>query len=74
MVKTMGYGSRQESKEMHTKIVGEYELMREANDGKNIKKILDILAKKYGYSSGQAVRNMIRLFYKNQSKKLSHAN
>lgn len=64
----MGLGSRQESKEMHTRIVGEYELMRKANDGKNIKKILELLAEKYGYSSGQAVRNMIRLFYINQKK------
>lgn len=64
MVKQMGYGSRAEIAKIHAKIVDEYELMRLANEGRDIKKILDILAGKYGYSSGQAVRNVIQNFKK----------
>lgn len=68
MVKTMGLPSRKETKIIHAKIVDEYELMRKASEGKNIKHILNILSEKYGYSCGQAVRNMIRLYYINQKK------
>ena len=46
------------------KIVNEFEEMKIKNNGKNIKISLDFLAKKYGYSCGQAVRNMINNFHK----------
>lgn len=64
MVTTMGYGSREKTKAMHARIVSEYESLRELNRERKVKDILTHLAEKYGYSSGQAVRNMIRLYNK----------
>ena len=64
MAKKLGYGKREETSKIHQKIVNEFEEMKIKNNGKNIKISLDFLAKKYGYSCGQAVRNMINNFHK----------
>ena len=64
MAKKLGYGKREETRKIHQKIVNEFEEMKIKNDGKKIKIYLDFLAKKYGYSCGQAVRNMINNFNK----------
>lgn len=64
MTKKLGYGKREETSKIHQKIVNEFEEMKIKNNGKNIKISLDFLAKKYRYSCGQAVRNMINNFHK----------
>ena len=64
MTKKLGYGKREETSKIHEEIVNEFEEMKIKNNGKNIKISLDFLAKKYGYSCGQAVRNMINNFQK----------
>ena len=64
MAKKLGYGKREETSKIHEEIVNEFEEMKIKNNGKNIKISLDFLAKKYGYSCGQAVRNMINNFHK----------
>lgn len=66
MTKKLGYGKREETSKIHEEIVNEFEEMKIKNNGKNIKISLDFLAKKYGYSCGQAVRNMINNFKKNK--------
>lgn len=68
MIKQMGFGSRAETKETHSKIVGEFEVMKLANENKKIKDILNILAERYGYTSGQAVRNVINNYKKKQKQ------
>ena len=68
MAKKLGYGKREETSKIHEEIVNEFEEMKIKNNGKNIKISLDFLAKKYGYSCGQAVRNMINNFQKNKMK------
>ena len=67
MAKKLGYGKREETSKIHEEIVNEFEEMKIKNNGKNIKISLDFLAKKYGYSCGQAVRNMINNFQKKQN-------
>ena len=67
MAKKLGYGKREETSKIHEEIVNEFEEMKIKNNGKNIKISLDFLAKKYGYSCGQAVRNMINNFKKKQN-------
>ena len=66
MSKKLGYEKREETSKIHEEIVNEFEEMKIKNNGKNIKTSLDFLAKKYGYSCGQAVRNMINNFQKNK--------
>ena len=66
MAKKLGYGKREETSKIHEEIVNEFEEMKIKNNGKNIKISLDFLAKKYGYSCGQSVRNMINNFQKKQ--------
>ena len=66
MAKKLGYGKREEISKIHQIIVNEFEEMKIKNNGKNIKISLDFLANKYGYSCGQAVRNMINNFHKKQ--------
>ena len=67
MAKKLGYGKREETSKIHEEIVNEFEEMKIKNNGKNIKISLDFLAKKYGYSCGQSVRNMINNFQKKQN-------
>lgn len=59
MNKRINFPKRDEFKAIHTAIISEYNTMLEANNNKGKMMILDKLAKKYGYSSGQAVRNMM---------------
>ena len=68
MTKKLGYGKREETSKIHQKIVNEFEEMKIKNNGKNIKISLDFLEKKYGYSCGQAVRNMINNLKKKQNE------
>ena len=61
MVQKINFPTRDEAEKLHTQIIGEYSELLEISNGKNKQIILEKLAKKYGYSSGQAVRNMMNL-------------
>ncbi|MDV4026205.1 hypothetical protein CMT52_17885 [Elizabethkingia anophelis] len=59
MIQRINFPSREQSPILHRQIIDEFNELLELNMGKNKQKILNDLALKYGYSSGQAVRNMI---------------
>lgn len=59
MVQKINFLKRDQAEKLHTQIISEYSELLDISDGKNKQKILEKLAKKYGYSSGQAVRNMM---------------
>lgn len=44
---------------LHSQIIKDYNNLLEFHKGKEINKILEQIAKKYGYSSGQSIRNII---------------
>lgn len=50
---------------LHNQIIKDYCILLEFHKGKEKNKILEQIAKKYGYSSGQSIRNIIN---KNKKK------
>ncbi len=67
----INYPDRSELREIHLKIQQEYAELLKLSDGRNKLKTLEYLAEKYGYSSGQAVRNMLNNL-KKKTKQTSH--
>ena len=65
MIQKINYPTRDQAPKLHAQIINEYAELLSISEGKNKQRILEKLAKKYGYSSGQAVRNMM-----NNKKKL----
>lgn len=57
----INFPNRKESEQLHQNIISDFEDMKDVTGGKNIQVILEKLAEKYGYSCGQAVRNMMNL-------------
>lgn len=51
---------------LHNQIIKDYCSLLDFNNGKEKNKILEQIAKKYGYSSGQSIRNIL-----NKNKKAS---
>lgn len=47
---------------LHNEIITEYNSLLELSEGKHKNKILDKIAKKFGYSSGQSVRNILNKY------------
>lgn len=66
------FPDRNELREIHLKIQQEYSELLKLSDGKNKIKTLEYLAEKYGYSSGQAVRNMLNNLRKRNRKQSHH--
>ncbi len=60
-INKINFLNREESKKQHTEIIKEYNDLLEKSGGKKKESILKDLAVKYGYSSCNAVRNMINL-------------
>lgn len=61
MIQKINFPTREQAVKLHTQIIKEYTELLDISNGKNKQKILEKLAKKYGYSSGQAVRNMMNI-------------
>lgn len=59
MVQKINFPTREQAAKLHKQIISEYADLLDISGGKNKQKILDKLAQKYGYSSGQAIRNMM---------------
>lgn len=49
----------EEVKKIHDAIIADYLYLTNLTSGKDKMKLLDDLAKKYGYTSGQSIRNII---------------
>lgn len=59
MIQKINFPTREQAAKIHGQIIKEYSELLDISNGKNKQKILEKLAKKYGYSSGQSVRNML---------------
>ena len=67
MAKKINIPSREESEQIHKSIEQDYAEMILQSGGKDKMLIMERIAKKYGYKSGQAVRNVMSRRKKQQS-------